>query len=329
VIRTVRRAALVAALAAAAGDASADPIRISVANFNANFSPIIAAQDRGYFKDEGLEVEITHNPGGVATPALIAGSLQYSSSTSSALSAILKGAELKVVLVGTTRSLMELYTFDPTVTRFEDLKGRVLPVASRGGTDELATRLSMKKKGLPNDFVGFTAMGQQSIAYAAVVAGSQQFLFVTRGDKGRLQDILAKGRLLVSFQSEIETQSGGLVTTTKEVANNRDRATKILRALWKGTLYSVEQPEGMADILQKRMPNISRQQIETDIAGAKEDVNLTGIMSPEATARELVVRGEVVGQAANTIPSPERVYDFTLIQQVIAELKAAGWKPAR
>jgi hypothetical protein len=163
-----------------------------------------------------------------------------------------------------------------------------------------------------------------------VIAGSQQFVYITRGDKARLKDILGKGRLLVSFQSEIETQSGGLVTTTKELANNRDRAKNILRAMWKGTLYSVEQPEGMADILQKRMTaNYGREQILADIAGATEDVNLTGIMSPGATTRELLVRGEIVGQAPNTIPAPEKVYDFTLIQQVIAELKASGWKPAR
>src|SRR5262245_55666874 len=77
---------------------AADKIKISVPADNAGFAPIFIADQKGYFRDEGLEVEIINAGGGVSTPALIAGDLQFSGSPASALSAIIKGGDLRVII---------------------------------------------------------------------------------------------------------------------------------------------------------------------------------------------------------------------------------------
>ena len=68
--------------------ASADPIEVTILNYGANFAPVMIAEDEGYFKDEGLEVEVVLSGGGTVTAALISGDIQYSSSPDSAMSAI-------------------------------------------------------------------------------------------------------------------------------------------------------------------------------------------------------------------------------------------------
>jgi hypothetical protein len=41
------------------------------------------------------------------------------------------------------------------------------------------------------------------------------------------------------------------------------------------------------------------------------------------------VRAELLDVAPDKVPPPEQVYDFSVIREVIAELKAANWHPTR
>ncbi len=46
-------------------------------------------------------------------------------------------------------------------------------------------------------------------------------------------------------------------------------------------------------------------------------------------ARELAVRGELLDLTADKIPPAAKVYDFSLIEEVERELRAANWNPTR
>ena len=64
-------AILAGALALCANIASAETVKITIPNYGANFAPVLIAEDKGYFKDEGLDVEVIVSGGGTATAALI------------------------------------------------------------------------------------------------------------------------------------------------------------------------------------------------------------------------------------------------------------------
>ncbi|HEX9835217.1 MAG TPA: ABC transporter substrate-binding protein [Alphaproteobacteria bacterium] len=324
--------ALAAALTAVASPpASAqEAIKLTVAVVNANFAQYFIAQDKGYFKDEGLNVEVVVAPGGVATPGLLGGSVHYSGSPSSAMSAILKGAPLKIILVGQSRPIYELWSFDPEVKTFDQLKGKLIAVGSRGGTDEISVRMLLKQKNLPNDFVGFAPLGMGPTRMAAIVAGQQKFTLLSRTDKGQAAQagLIAKGHMLSNVAREVELQTGGIVTTEKELAQNRDRARRILRAVWKGTIYMRTEKEGTIAVMQNRLPQFARAVIVRDVEGAIADVDADGVMDEATAARELAVRAEVFGVARDKVPPVERVYDFSIVRDVIRELATANWKPA-
>ena len=154
---------------------------------------------------------------------------------------------------------------------------------------------------------------------------------LTSGEMGSFKEagLLDRGRMILDFSKEIETQSGGLVTTAKTVAEDRDRVKKVLRALWKGTMYMEAQKQGMADILQKRLPGATRDQLLSGIELAIEDVDRDGEMEMAAAAKELTVRAELLGVPADKIPPPEAVYDFSIIREVIRELNAEAWRPTK
>jgi ABC-type nitrate/sulfonate/bicarbonate transport system substrate-binding protein len=76
-----------------------DNIRVSYATLSAAYMDHICAMDKGYFREEGLNIEVIRAPGGVATPGLLSGQFQFSSSASSAVSAAVRGGPVKVVMV--------------------------------------------------------------------------------------------------------------------------------------------------------------------------------------------------------------------------------------
>jgi ABC-type nitrate/sulfonate/bicarbonate transport system substrate-binding protein len=174
-------------------------------------------------------------------------------------------------------------------------------------------------------------LGTGPARLAAILGGTQKAAMLTSGEMGAFKEagLLDKGRMILDFSKEIETQNGGLVTTTKAVAENRDQVKKVLRALWKGTMYMQAEKQGMADILQKRLPTATREQLLSGIDAAIEDVDRDGEMPMAAAAKELTVRAELLGVTPEKIPPPEQVYDFSIIREVIRELDAAAWRPTK
>src|SRR5260221_8096383 len=152
---------------------AADKVKVSYPTMTSSYIFFFSAITRGYYKDEGLDLDVIEAAGGVATPALVSGDVQFSTSGSSAISAIMKGAKLKVLAVGEDRPSWQIWTTKPEIKTFQDLKGLQVGILSRGDTGEVAIRYVLKKFGLPQDFVSYTPMGSSLGTRLAVVrAGS-------------------------------------------------------------------------------------------------------------------------------------------------------------
>ena len=84
---------------------------MSYATLSAAYMDHICAMDKGYFRDEGLNIEVIRAPGGVATPGLLSGQFQFSSSASSAVSAAVRGGPVKIVYTNLSRPTLQ-FGFD-------------------------------------------------------------------------------------------------------------------------------------------------------------------------------------------------------------------------
>ncbi len=283
------RAAL-AALCVLAPPAAAQTFKISYAGINANFAQYFAAEDKGYFKDEGSTFELVQLGGGTATPALIAGDLAYSGSPSSGDERDPAPARsFKVILIGQSKPIYELWSFDPEVRTLADLKGKPVGLTQHGGTDELALRMLLRARGLPPDFVTLVMMGSLSNNVAALLSGAERNGVITRVEKGQLAGagMLGRGRMIVNFHDEIRLQTGGLVTTAKEISEHPDRVKRVLRAVWKGTLYLMHEREGVMDIVHRREPGLAPETLAADVEGGMADMDREGVMPMDAASHGL------------------------------------------
>jgi NitT/TauT family transport system substrate-binding protein len=117
-------------------------------------TPIHIAIDRGYFKAEGLEVDLsTGGKGSANIDNVIGGSIDIglASYPPSIVPVAKKVAELKIVsdAVATTENLFLLVVKkDGTINSLKQLEGRKIAVSSQGGIGELALRSQLKIAGV-------------------------------------------------------------------------------------------------------------------------------------------------------------------------------------
>src|SRR5450631_451639 len=136
--------ALAAVGTAVSRAAAADKVSVSLAaTDDPVYLPNFIAIDKGYYQQLGLDVEIIYAGGGIATPGLMSGSLDFSTSTGSAVSAILKGAALKIIMTLSESVPFRLWATQPDISTLQDLRGKAVGVQTRGDLFELSMRAAL------------------------------------------------------------------------------------------------------------------------------------------------------------------------------------------
>jgi ABC-type nitrate/sulfonate/bicarbonate transport system substrate-binding protein len=308
---------------------AADKVKVSYPTMTSSYIFFFSAITKGYYKDEGLDLDVIEAAGGVATPALVSGDVQFSTSGSSAISAIMKGARLKVLAVGEDRPSWQIWTTKPEIKTFQDLKGLQVGILSRGDTGEVAIRYVLKKQGLPQDFVSYTPMGSSLGTRMAVVrAGSLPAAVLQPAEVETLRAAggLANAHMIMDLAQEVRSTFNGLATSDDMIKNHADTVLRFVRATRKGMIYARDNRDGAIDVFVKAM----KAQPEAAAHGYDELRKVMaqdGAIAPDAQQNELALRADMLSMPASQIPPTAAVFDFSWLEKVNAELKASGWKP--
>ncbi len=137
-------------------------------------SPILLAQEAGYFAEQGLEVAISSvRQATQNAAALMSGELDVSVMGGTApLRARLGGAEL-VIVGGTKPYFAGAVVARPEIATPADLRGKRLGVGSKGGNPDFMARAMLPRLGLePDRDVALLTTGGDPETVAALVAGS-------------------------------------------------------------------------------------------------------------------------------------------------------------
>ena len=211
-----------------------DTLNVAFAADAAVYAPMFIAIDKGYFAEEGLEIEIVKAGGGVATPALISGEMQYSTSAAAALSAMLLGRPLKIIYTNADKTNYGLYATTPDIKTLRDLVGKMIGVQSRGDTMEVAARMALTQNGIDLDLVGYIAVGVGAQRLGAMQAGSVSAVVLSVADAAQAEDAGFGGARLSDIKNEVRVSWMGAATSEHELQANPARVKRFLRATAKG-----------------------------------------------------------------------------------------------
>jgi NitT/TauT family transport system substrate-binding protein len=299
-----------------------EKVRFSVAAITGSYMDEFVAIEKGYHREEGLSVEMIRAGGGIATQALIAGDLHFSTSAGSALTAMLRGAEIEVVYTNIDRPGYQLWSAQPELRQLKDLIGKKIGVTSRGDTQELSVRLLLRKHGIDANSVVFIPVGFGGTRLAALQAGSVDAVPLGAGDFAQLKQ--PKGHMLGDTEKEIRFAYVGLAVSSRLLARQPNLVERFLRAVIKGREYARRYREQTIAMLGKYTQR-KREFNEFDYDSTRPVLTPEGWVGDDVLKEDVAMRAELVGVTAPADYS--KFFDYSIARKIYRELKSTGWKP--
>ncbi len=231
--------------------------------------------DRGFFRDEGLELEIPNLRPNIAHSALLGGDIEYHGLAESGLRLAAKGSPMKSLFFSLRSSLYFLMA-KPQLKSVQDLKGKIIGISSFGGATEVSTRLGLRHYGLdPERDVTMILIGTENVRVAALSFGSIDATVAAPPSHLLLKQ---KGfNLLLSLADVAELPANGFTTTDKTLRDKRDQVKRLLRALSRGLAFAKERPKETVEIMAREW-EIDRTVAE-DVYGRVRALSPDGIAS--------------------------------------------------
>ena len=159
---------LVAALFLTSSVDAVDRIRIAVSNPNMPNLTVAMAHQKGFFKEENLDVEIIRMNPNVAITALATGDVDYCQLFGAVVGGAIAGLPVRIVAGFLDNWPMTLIA-QPEFKSLKDLRGRTLGISSFGATPDVAARLMMKQAGIdPEKEIKVLALGSDAARLTAL-----------------------------------------------------------------------------------------------------------------------------------------------------------------
>ena len=275
--RLTRRATLLAGIAVlalpallashGAGAQSLEKKKVTIAVGGKNllyYLPLTIAEQLGYFKDEGLQVEIPDFAGGAkALQALVGGSadvvsgayehtINMQAKNQPIMSVVLQGRAPQIVMAVSTKTM-------PGYKSIADLKGKKIGVTAPGSSTAMMASYVLAKAGLKASDVSFIGVGASSGAIAAVKSGQVDAIanldpVITMLQRDNLIKVVADTRTLKDTQAVYggPMPAACLYTPVKFVQDNPGTTQALANAMVRALRWL--QKAGPSDIV-KTVPD--------------------------------------------------------------------------
>src|SRR5947209_224171 len=147
-------------------------VRMGSSSTNVSFLAIYTALHRGFFKDEGIDLEIVFMPANLASAAVLNGDLDYNGAVTGTIGAAVRGQPMKVLLFTVAKPLLFLMS-KKDIKDIKQLKGKKIAGSSPGGSATLLANQALKQIGLePGKDVSVLQMsGNAASRYAVLESG--------------------------------------------------------------------------------------------------------------------------------------------------------------
>ena len=226
---------------------AADKVRLSISALDVSFLTAGVASKRGFFKDEGLDVEVIRMNANVSIPALSTGDIDYTMVFASVIRGALRGLPMKVVasfMDGSTHMLIAR----PEHKAVKDLKGKILGVSTFGATADVAARMMIRHSGIdPEREIKIIALGPDRARFAALKEGIVDVIVISPPADSEAKklgfNVLARTYELFTFPFT------GIGSTTKKLREKPDEVKRLIKAGIRANRYVRQNRDGAIQVM--------------------------------------------------------------------------------
>jgi NitT/TauT family transport system substrate-binding protein len=228
-------------------------VRMGSSSTNVSFLAIYTALHRGFYKDEGIDLEIIQMSANLTSAAILSGDLDYSAAVTGLIGGAVRGQPMKVLLFTVERPLLFLIS-KTEIKDPKQLRGKKIAGSSPGGSATLLAVKALRHYGLePGKDVsvlpmGGTAAGRFAVLESGVVDAS--LLSVP-------ENIIAleKGYNELIFLGDIvQFAQNGFGTSEKKIRENPDEVYRMVRATLRGLkfIWDKNNQDAVTDVMMKQ-----------------------------------------------------------------------------
>jgi NitT/TauT family transport system substrate-binding protein len=305
------------AYAAAFAQQNLDRIVITYPSRSIASVDLYIAQDRGFFRQEGLQAEIVQVRGNIGVTALLSGDAHAINNVGTIIRAMERSdLPAKVVSQSLKKNLFWLVT-RPEIKSVTELRGKVFGTTTMGGSQHLATVRFLQKAGLDPDkditvIIGGDVPAQLQSLVSGVIhlaALSPPTVILAR-DKFKL-------KIHGSTLEDVPNLQNGLAFSEKLLRERRDLVKRILRARARAHRYLWENERGTAEVLANYL--------KVDLPVALESYRLarpaftTNGLATDKEIEEFLRADAEILKLREPVPAA-KIFDFSLQREVNHEL---------
>ena len=311
-------------LLAGASGGRAETFKVAIPSTTQAVLAFTIARDKGYYRAEGLDVELILMSAPNASRALLSGDVQVATVGGAGLPPVLRGSPFKFLFTTYNRAMFWLFA-KAEIRDVKGLKGKRVGVSGIGSGPDSLLREILRLSGLDaNRDVAILSLGVMPTIYSGLQTGVVDAAMLAPPVTLKAEE--AGFRELVSFpkQDLVELQ-GSILVRDATLQTEPILMERFVRASYKGFLH-------IKDNRAATLPFIARylQISEAQAAKAYDQVvrpalTQDGTLSAELQAKavEHVLKRLDLKEA----PPLAKVFDFSVARKVMTELQTKAWKP--
>ena len=228
-------------------------VRMGIAATSVGFLPIYAAYHRGFYRDEGIDLEIILMSLAAANNAFFKGEIDYSAGLTGLALAAARNYPAKI-LIFTVAKPLQSFMSRKEIKEPRDLKGKKVAGSSPGGSATILAYQALKHFGLePGKDVQVLPMGGSGAGRLAVL--EQGVVDASLLSVPENVIALHKGYNELIFLGDVVTfPQNGFGTSVARIQQQPDEVYKMVRATLRGLLFVMDEAnrDQARDIMMKQ-----------------------------------------------------------------------------
>jgi NitT/TauT family transport system substrate-binding protein len=294
--------------------AAAQPVRGAFPSPSIQILPLMVAAERGFFKREGLDLELVFVRGAsTAVQALLANQIHFIFSIGPQMPAVWEGNDIMLLAQQVGRPTFSLVV-TPDIQKIADLKGKKLGVTFGGSTAAGTKALLELNKINPDKDVEYISLPgnepkiaamKQGIISGALLAPPSDYLAMKSGMK----------RLVSLADVFKDTAFTGLAATSKTIKENPQMVRRMVRAIVRGVIHTRDNSEDALLVSMKRLG------LDRDAAqDAYQMIREALVPVPTEKGVELMAQWQAIALNMKPKRRPSEYMDLRFVNEVMAEL---------
>lgn len=279
-----------------------------------SFPILDTARRKGFFQQQGLNVNLVYMRGGLDIKAVFTGDADFGTSTTTAVTAFVAGAPLRIVCSYNSHVDQMLYA-QPKYRSIAQLRGQAIGSLNPGGLIDVLLRRVLLAGGLnPERDVVLLAMGGTPERFAALKAGNIAATLLSSPHNIRAEkDGFSK---LAATRDYVDVSGTSVVAHADRIKKQPELVKKFIRASLRSMAYLRENRSETVQMIMREFA------MEQEIATMAYN-QLLELLSPEGRLRleafQLMVDFARAAQKIDRPVSAAQLVDGTLLDEVLRE----------